>query len=379
MSHPVLFRWAVAALVPLAVLAVPAPASAAPVPATAVDLGGLGGDQTFPAAINAVGQVAGQSRTAAGEYHAFFWSRGRTIDLGIAPGGTFSLVTGLNDRGQVTGYGDTADGSAAFVWRAGVRTELPSPGIGQARTAGINAAGTVIGSDVDAASGQPRGFLWRDGRFTDLGPLQPALINDAGVVVGTVPAADGADRVVRWQRGVRTDLGPLGVPGSGRPYLADLNRRGDLAAYASTGTGYRAYVRPAGATGWRPLPGLPGATDVRVSALTERGVAVGTSDTGPGTPQRAVRWTGGAAYALPTLGGGTSAAVDVNDRGDVSGFSVTPAGEAHAVAWRRGVLVDLGPAGADSGAGAINQAGQLIGSAATPDERVRGLRWTLAG
>jgi len=102
-------------------------------------------------------------------------------------------------------------------------------------------------------------------------------------------------------------------------------------------------------------------------------------DTGPGTPQRAVRWTGGAAYALPTLGGGTSAAVDVNDRGDVSGFSVTPAGEAHAVAWRRGVLVDLGPAGADSGAGAINQAGQLIGSAATPDERVRGLRWTLAG
>jgi probable HAF family extracellular repeat protein len=39
-------------------------------------------------------------------------------DLGTLSGGTTSLGQGINAWGQVTGYGDTADGSMhAFVWK----------------------------------------------------------------------------------------------------------------------------------------------------------------------------------------------------------------------------------------------------------------------
>lgn len=379
MSHHVLLRCAVAAVLPLAVVAIPATASAAPPTAATVDLGGLGGNQTFPSVINDRGHVAGQSETATGDYHAFLWRNGTMIDLGINPGGTFSSAGGMNERGQVVVYGDTATGSAAFVWKAGVRTAIPAPGIGQVRAGAINEAGTVIGSDVDAADRQI-GFLWRNGTRTDLGTLVPALINDAGTVVGTVAQADGSHRVVRWVKGVRTNLGTIGAPGYGAPYLVDLTERGDVAAYAATDAGFRAYVRRAGAASWRALPGLPGATDVRVSGINEDGLAVGTSNTGPGTLQRAVTWrNNGPAKALPTLGGETSGTSQVNDRGDISGFSGVSGGGTHAVLWRRGVLVDLGPAGPDSFAGALNERGQTVGSAYTDQDGATGYRWTVTG
>lgn len=362
-------------------LAVPATAEAAPPRATTVDLGGLGGNQTSPAAINDRGQVAGQSETAAGDYHAFFWSNGRLVDLGVAPGGTFSLATGVNDRGQVAGYGDTATGSAAFVWRNGVRTDIPAPGIGQVRVGPINAAGTVIGTDV-GTDDVVRGFLWRDGRRTDLGTLVPSLINDRGVVLGSVALADGSFGIVlRRADGTRTGLGTLGDAGYGAPYLVGLNERGDVAAYAATAAGFRAYARRAGASSWRPLPGLPGATDVRVSGINGSGLVVGTSNTGPDTLQQAVTWhiAGGPARALPTLGGETSGALAVNDRGDISGFSTLGGSGTHAVLWRRGLLVDLGPAGMDSSAGALNASGQVVGTAYTNDDGARGYRWTVRG
>lgn len=376
MAHPVLARRAAALLLPLAVLAVPAPASAAPV-VTTVDLGTLGGIQAFPSVVNASGQVAGQSQTAADDYRAFFWSNGTMTDLGVAPGGTFSLATGLNDSGQVAGYGDTATGSAGFVWKAGVRTEIAAPGIGQVRTGAINAAGTVLGVDVDTAD-RRIGFLWRNGVRTDLGTLVPSLINDAGVVVGTVPATNGTYRIVRWDRGVRTDLGTLGVAGSGAPYLVDLTEGGDIAAYASTGTGYKAYVRRAGSPRWVGLGGLRGGDDTRVHALNEVGDAVGISNITPGGVPRAVVWHAGTVYALSTQGGSSSQALDLNDRGDITG-SVTRSAGTVATVWRNRVPVTVGPAGADSSAGAINASSQAVGTAYTLDERARGLRWTLTG
>ena len=377
MPHRVLARWAPVVLLPLAALAVPAPATAAPPVVTTVDLGTLGGVQAFPALINTAGQVAGQSQTAIDDYHAFFWSGGRMTDLGVAPGGTFSTATRLNDSGQVAGYGDTATGSAGFVWKAGVRTAIAAPGIGQVRTGGINASGTVIGVDVNSAD-QRIGFLWRNGVRTDLGNLVPALINDAGVVVGTVLRSDGTYRVYRWVAGVRTDLGSLGLAGFGAPYLSDLNEHGDIAAYATTtGTGFRAYVRRAGGTGWTPLGGLRGGNDTRVTALNEVGDAVGTSNTSTGGLPRAVYWRNGTVYALPTAGGSSSQALDVNDQGDMTGSVTRPTGT-RAVIWRGGVLTDLGVNGADSSAGALNAAGQTVGTELGDGERIRALRWSVA-
>src|SRR5689334_19062359 len=55
------------------------------------DLGTLGGASSRAHDVNVFGQVVGESATAAGETHAFFWSRGRMIDLGTL-GGTSSVA-----------------------------------------------------------------------------------------------------------------------------------------------------------------------------------------------------------------------------------------------------------------------------------------------
>jgi len=66
---------------------------------------------------------------------------------------------------------------------------------------------------------------------------------------------------------------------------------------------------------------------------------------------------------LGTLGGVTSFAEDVNDRGHVVGSSATPAGETHAFFWRQGQgMVDLGTLGGNqSGATDVNNSDQVVG------------------
>jgi probable HAF family extracellular repeat protein len=375
MSAHVRLRWAAAVLAPLTLLAVPATAAAAPpIPAgQRVDLGSLGGGGTYPVAINASGQVAGTSRTATGETHAFFWSNGVLTDLGTGPGSTLSLAVGLTDDGRVVAYGGTPTGGV-FTWKAGVRTDVDTGDLPYPRALGIGGTGTVIG-DYSTPSG-PYGFLWRGGVLTDLGSLRPAVVNHAGVVVGVEPAGDGQSRVVRLDGLARTDLGTL--PGTAT--VTDLSEQGDVVAQVATDAGgYRSYVRRAGATRWRELSGLPGATDVRVTAVNGSGVAVGTSNSGPGTLDRAVRWNSTVAKALPSLGGVYSQPYDLNERGDVAGFASTADGRTHGAVWRGSRVLAIGPAGETAGsANRLNEAGQAVGVSyptISPDDFV-GFRWT---
>jgi probable HAF family extracellular repeat protein len=74
-------------------------------------------------------------------------------------------------------------------------------------------------------------------------------------------------------------------------------------------------------------------------------------------------------HDLGTLGG-VSFGQDVNDRGEVVGFSFTsPTNETlHPVLWRNGQITDLSLGGSGGGAGFINSYGQAIGDSLLPGD-----------
>jgi len=94
-----------------------------------MDLGSLGANSAA-SAINNKGQVVGESFTAGGLVeHAFFYSSGVMIDLNndIPSGSGWTLVDalGINDSGQIVGYGTNPLGqSDAFLL-----TPIPEPGL----------------------------------------------------------------------------------------------------------------------------------------------------------------------------------------------------------------------------------------------------------
>lgn len=89
------------------------------------------------------------------------------------------------------------------------------------------------------------------------------------------------------------------------------------------------------------------------------------------------------AVDLGTLGGtslDSSVAMDINNRGDIVGFS-TINGQTHAFLWTQsGGMQDLGTlGGAESRANAINDSGQVVGSAQNAAGVQRAFLWTASG
>jgi probable HAF family extracellular repeat protein len=160
-----------------------------------LDLGTLGGSSSSTKAINALGQVAGDSFTTNDrQRHGFFFDGTILSDVGTF-GGTSSQVNGLNDSSQVIGYATTTNDAAthAFLYSGGVLRDLGTLGGSLSIAAAINNCGQVVGTSSDANE-TSRAFLWEAGTITDLNNLLPpnsgwvlqsaSLINDAGQIVG---------------------------------------------------------------------------------------------------------------------------------------------------------------------------------------------------
>lgn len=118
-----------------------------------------------------------------------------------------------------------------------------------------------------------------------------------------------------------------------------------------------------GTTNWRALVNLTrGLHTIQAQAWDASGnpstvASVGVYGIEPG----AARFT---IVSLGTLGGATSRAVGINDRGQVVGESRTASGEVHAFLWSQGMgIQDLGTlGGTQSEAAAQNGLGQVVGS-----------------
>ncbi len=248
--------------------------------------------------MNELGQIAGQDDSNSG---FFFWSDGVITRINT----TTNVLLGINNKGMVVG----SDGSpTAFLWENGIVTYLD----GSAAVA-VNEQGMVALMDMS---------LWKGGTLTNLGllpgPNYGAVsdLNARGQVVGV-----SGTHAVLWDRGLMTDLAPdLYVPlegadgfwGAYRPPVR-INNRGQVIA----------------ACGYSQVPAF----------LWERDAPLTN---------------------LGSLGGGVTHPTDINEQGQIVGWSMTAAREQHAFFWERGVMTDLGKTGEPSEAFGINERGQVV-------------------
>src|SRR6185312_1403101 len=147
------FRRLLAALLFALALVVAAVASPSPAQAAAllpVDLGTLGGSESFSAAQNELGQVAGDSITSTGAQHAFLWSRAAGMaDLGSLGGpATNSAANAVSNTGQVVGFSFlNVLISHAFSWtQSGGMVDLGTLGGDSSSAIAVNDFGQVAGT-----------------------------------------------------------------------------------------------------------------------------------------------------------------------------------------------------------------------------------------
>jgi probable HAF family extracellular repeat protein len=195
-------------------------------------------------------------------------------------------------------------------------------------------------------------------RVTDLGAFFPTAINAAGQVAGYT-ALRAPPRAVLYDGGRLRDL--VGTPGSDS-FADGINAAGQVVgSYAATYSGVTHAVLYSGGR-MRDL-GTPADASSYARAVNAGGQVVGVlGDRGPYGDHYAFLYDGG---RMRNLGGSFSEARDINDAGQVVGFSSPDAdASGHAFLYDGGRMRDLGtlPGGTASEATGINAAGQVVGS-----------------
>lgn len=212
-----------------------------------LELGTLGGSDSYTKGINDDGLVVGSAQDGKGHWRAFLVRKGEPMrDLGTLGGGS-SYGTAVNAAGQAAGFADTADGYfRAFVLdEAGRMQDLGTLGGNISYASGINNNGAVVGTAA-LPDGYRRAFLVRPGAgMVNLGTLggrssAATGINDAGVIVG---ASEMPNR--RWHAFMHdgqkmVDLGAL--IGYGNSYATGINAAGHVVGTILIGEERRSFV-----------------------------------------------------------------------------------------------------------------------------------------
>jgi probable HAF family extracellular repeat protein len=242
------------------------------------DLGTLGANYSYPARINAKGQVVGVSGIDSVHQHAFLWDHGKMTDLDslspslnssatsinnagviigndsipfVIQGGVkthlnslvtlgphFTNVSDINTAGQIAGWGNIGgDSIRALLYSGGVTSVLRTPFDGSyqpfSEAYALNNTGGVTGVLYQSTPFAAIPMLWKNDQFVKVlgGTATDARdINDLGQVVGTFAVyPDGVHplyRAVMWDGNTETDLGVF--PGVDQGEALAINNRSEI-------------------------------------------------------------------------------------------------------------------------------------------------------
>ena len=216
--------------------------------------------------------------------------------------------------------------------------------------------------------------------MTDIGTLggmrsQANSVNNDGVVVGQSENLDGQTRAFIWKDGKIRE-----IPGT---TAYDIND--DETVVGSIQSGSR-YYRESKAFQWTSSTGVDDGIMPRLNdglspkKLTGHARAINNNGdiamVGQGIAMYAIlRKSSGSSLDLGHFGGMISLAYDVNDGGEVVGYSKVGRRAVAAFLYQHGKLIDLGNLGGDSGAHGINNKTEVVGSSKLRSGKFAAFLW----
>jgi probable HAF family extracellular repeat protein len=343
------------------------------------NLGAPLGGNPEPVGINDLGWISGGANlTGNSTVNAELWI-GIPVDLGTL-GGANSNISWPNHtiNGEVVGFAETAEANPyheswscsaffpsatgavclGFAWDAGVMTPLPPFSGGyDSYAAGVNNRGQVVGwaengvLDPTCNNAPPvnqylqfEAVIWGPG-LTEMKQLPPypgdpdsaaTAINDLGQVIGISGICENAvgdqsaTHAVMWENGQVINLGNLGAQVWNTP--VSLNNHGQVIGFANNTSGNPQGFLWTKAKGMQPLPYIGDDNQGVAYDINEKGEIVGISNGGtePYSERAFVDIKGEMNDLNDLVVGGSSLylllAQGINDAGEIVGTAAEPDG-----------------------------------------------------
>ncbi|MDG4597654.1 MAG: hypothetical protein P9F75_18540 [Candidatus Contendobacter sp.] len=275
-----------------------------------------GAFHTYPASINASGQVTGYYSDGSHTY-GFLYGGGTFTTLDV-PGAVSTFPESINASGQVAGWYSDGSPPHGFVYSNGTFMTFHGPGAYITRAHSINASSQVAGHYITSSyprSAASYGFVYSNGTFTILDPpggtyaTYVASINDSGQVTGFYGRSPVRGFV--YSNGTFTTFdGPSAI----QTLPASINASGQVAGEYSDGSHTHGFVY---SNGTFTTLDVPGATNTLATSINASGQVAGVYSDGSHT--HGFVYSNSTFTTLDVPGATDTWATSINESGQVTG------------------------------------------------------------